>query len=215
MSTGESIAENDNKVKKWKEEKVKARYWAFIVYPDSVPENWHDILQKTGLEFAISPIHDKDLKGDEGKPHWHVIAIWGNTTTGATARRVAENVNATLPTSVSAIKGYYAYLTHKNQQDKHQYLESDIRFINGFRIENYVELSSSEVEEMLDSLEDIIITNGITEYANLIEYLKDNNMITERRIARRHTYHLNAYLRSRRYRVERMNTDPATGEVID
>ena len=39
---------------------VKKRNWAFVVYPESLPEGWLDLLRETGLQCAISPLHDKD-----------------------------------------------------------------------------------------------------------------------------------------------------------
>ena len=43
---------------------TKKRYWAMVLYPESAPENWKDLLQATGLQIAISPLHDKDLNAD-------------------------------------------------------------------------------------------------------------------------------------------------------
>ena len=42
----------------------KKRYWAFVLYPESAPSDWKDILQSTGLVCAISPYHDKDINPD-------------------------------------------------------------------------------------------------------------------------------------------------------
>ena len=42
----------------------KKRYWAFVLYPESAPKNWKEILQQTGLSCCVSPLHDKDI--DEG-----------------------------------------------------------------------------------------------------------------------------------------------------
>ena len=39
----------------------KNRHWTFVMYPESLPENYLEILQQTGLEIAISPLHNKDL----------------------------------------------------------------------------------------------------------------------------------------------------------
>ena len=44
---------------------LKKRYWCFIGYPESLPPNWIEVLTLTGLQVAISPLHDKDLD-----PHW-------------------------------------------------------------------------------------------------------------------------------------------------
>lgn len=54
---------------------VKGRNWAFLVYPESLPSNWEDIITETGLPMAFSPLHDKDVNpnGEEKKPHYHVI----------------------------------------------------------------------------------------------------------------------------------------------
>jgi len=207
----------DRKPKKvWKHEKTKSRAWAFIAYPESVPKNWLDILQQTGLEFAISPLHnsDKDPTEEDKKPHWHVVIVWrSGTTTGSSARRVSKSVNAVLPIPLNQVRGYYRYLTHKDNPEKYQYDECDIKLLNGFNIANYNELSSSEVELILDGLQKLIREQGIVEYSDLMELLEDSNMLTEMRIARKHTIFFSGYLRSRRHKFEIMGVDPRTGEV--
>ena len=41
--------------------KDKARYFTFLLYPESIPEDWEMKLESIGLPIAISPLHDKDL----------------------------------------------------------------------------------------------------------------------------------------------------------
>lgn len=38
----------------------KARHFTFLIYPDSAPTGWLEVLRDIGLPMAISPIHDKD-----------------------------------------------------------------------------------------------------------------------------------------------------------
>ena len=39
----------------------RARAWTFLVYPDSAPENWRDILDTTVcVPWVESPLHDPD-----------------------------------------------------------------------------------------------------------------------------------------------------------
>lgn len=38
----------------------RARAWTFIVYPDSAPENWRDILDSKCIPWVESPLHDPD-----------------------------------------------------------------------------------------------------------------------------------------------------------
>ena len=40
---------------------AKSRYWTFVGYPESLKEGYISILNDTGLEFCISPLHDRDI----------------------------------------------------------------------------------------------------------------------------------------------------------
>ena len=39
----------------------KGRDWTFVVYPESAPSNWRELLDDTHLRWIESPLHDKDL----------------------------------------------------------------------------------------------------------------------------------------------------------
>lgn len=41
--------------------RIMGRSWAFVMYPDSMPDNWEEIIKNTGLPMAISPLHNKDI----------------------------------------------------------------------------------------------------------------------------------------------------------
>ena len=45
-------------------QKTKKRNWTIVCYPESLPKDWKDILRESGLQVAISPLHDKDLNPD-------------------------------------------------------------------------------------------------------------------------------------------------------
>ncbi len=49
--------------------KDKARYFTFLLYPESIPEDWEMKLESIGLPIAISPLHDKDLSDVEGQKY--------------------------------------------------------------------------------------------------------------------------------------------------
>ena len=61
---------------------VKKRNWAFVLYPESAPDNWKDMLQETGLPCSISPLHDKDVDpdGNPKKAHYHIIVCYNGPT---------------------------------------------------------------------------------------------------------------------------------------
>ena len=47
--------------------KEKARYFTFLLYPESIPSGWLDKLELIGVPIAVSPLHDKDLSDVEGQ----------------------------------------------------------------------------------------------------------------------------------------------------
>lgn len=47
--------------------KDKARYFTFLLYPESIPADWRMRLESIGVPIAISPLHDKDLSCVEGQ----------------------------------------------------------------------------------------------------------------------------------------------------
>ena len=40
--------------------KDKARYFTFLLYPESIPADWKQRLELIGVPIAISPLHDRD-----------------------------------------------------------------------------------------------------------------------------------------------------------
>ena len=78
--------------------KEKARYFTFLLYPESVPVDWIEKLELLSVPMAISPLHDLDEKEKDKlseeelelvkkgvkvykKPHYHVIYIAKNPVT--------------------------------------------------------------------------------------------------------------------------------------
>lgn len=179
---------------------VKKRNWAFILYLDSAPDNWRDILQETGLLVAISPYHDKDINADgtEKKAHYHIIVCYEGPTTYKVVSMLTERLNATIPQPLEAIRGYYRYFTHMDNPEKYQYNSNEIITLNGFDINNYVELSYTEVSKYLLELQVIIRDKNIIEYAELLDMLLDNDLKELWDVARNHTFMLDKYITSRR-----------------
>lgn len=182
---------------------VKKRNWSFLAYPDSLPQNWREQLQETGLQCAISPLHDRDINPDGSvkKPHYHVILCYAGPTSYNVVRQITNvQLGQTVPKPVEQMRGMYRYFTHMDNPEKFQYSESDITTINGFNIRDYVELTKSEVDKILGLIQDFIRDNGIVEYSDLLDNLRDagESMQDWHSIAMSHTMMLTSYLRSRR-----------------
>lgn len=195
---------------------VKKRNWAFVLYPESAPEDWRDKLQLTGLQIAISPLHDKDLNADNTlkKAHYHVILVYGSPTTYNNVKSLTDALRQPIPQALEQVRGYYRYFTHKDNPEKYQYSESNITTINGFNISDFVEMSKSEVVILKRHLQTLIREKDILEYSEFLDYIQDNGTSEEYDVASSHTIFFNTYIKSRRYRRTSVKFDTETGEII-
>lgn len=182
---------------------VKKRNWAFVLYPESAPKDWREQLQLTGLQCVISPLHDKDFNADgtPKKRHHHVILCYSGPTSYNVVNALTNGkLGQTIPQPLEQIRGYYRYLTHEDNPEKAQYSKSEIQCINGFDIRDYVELTKTEVDKILGLIQDFIRDNGIVEYSDLLDNLRDagESMQDWHSVAMSHTMMFTSYLRSRR-----------------
>ena len=182
---------------------IKKRNWAFILYPESAPINWRDLLQETGLLVAISPLHDKDINptGEEKKPHYHIILTYDGPTTYNNVKSITDRLNCPIPQPLEQIRGYYRYFTHMDNPEKFQYNESDITTLNGFDINNYIEFTYTEVSKYLLQIQVIIRDKNILEYSDLLDLFLDNDLKELWDVARNHTLLLDRYISSRRNKL--------------
>ena len=180
---------------------IKKRYWAMVLYPESAPKNWRDLLRETGIQCAISPLHDKDINADntEKKAHYHIILCYEGPTTFKNVCSLTESLNQPIPQPLEQLRGYYRYLIHKDNPEKYQYDESMITTINGFDISNYLDLTSTQVIAILKQITQFIDDNNITEYCDLIKIFRENDFYSQfLEIAINKTFFLNSYICSSR-----------------
>lgn len=200
MASKKQQKEEKNLEKKEKNRVIKRRNWAFVLYPESAPDNWLDKLQESGITACVSPLHGQDINptGEPKKPHYHVILVYPGPTTFNAVSDFTASLNATIPQALESVRGMYRYLTHQDNPEKAQYNNSDIVSVNGFNIRDFVELTASEVIATKKKIQGFIRTYGITEYADLLDVLLDNEMDVEYDVACSHTMFFNIYLTSRR-----------------
>ena len=205
---------------------IKKRNWAFVLYPESAPSDWLEQIQLSGIMSAVSPLHDKDVDptGEPKKPHYHVILVYGSPTTYNNVKSLTDRLNQPIPQPLEQVRGYYRYLTHKDNPDKYQYNDSDIVTVNGFNIADFVEVTKSEVTEIKFILQTLIREKLFKEYSLFMDYVQDNYDRVYYDVASSHTIFFNTYIKSVRFREQQRNSsavpskqiivDKDTGEVI-
>lgn len=179
--------------------KVKARNFAFIIYPESIPEDWEDSLSKLGVPMAVSPLHDldeterkfEDMSENEKaivrnggkvfkKPHYHVLYIARNPVTAESVRikvkRVLGNNSISHIEIVDSVEYYFQYLTHESsdaiKKNKHRYDKKNIVYINDFDIDRYVTLDESEKRELANLIFALIRKYQLENIIDLYEFVE-------------------------------------------
>lgn len=161
---------------------------------------------QTGLQCAVSPLHDRDVNptGEPKKPHYHVILAYSGPTSYNVVKALTNGkLGQTIPQPLEQLEGYYRYFTHKDNPEKAQYNASDIETINGFDIRNYIDLTKSEVVRIKREIQAFIRDNQIFEYADLMDLLMDagEEMADHYEVAANNTVFFDRYLSSRRFRA--------------
>ncbi|MFH5645243.1 replication protein, partial [Streptococcus agalactiae] len=158
-----------------------ARYFTFLLYPESIPSDWELKLETLGIPMAISPLHDKDLSNIEGqkykKAHYHVLYIAKNPVTADSVRKKIKLLlgekSLAMVQIVLNVENMYLYLTHESkdaiEKKKHVYDKADIKLLNNFDIDRYIVIDEYEKEELFN-----VICELVEEYqlANLLELAK-------------------------------------------
>ena len=180
---------------------IKGRYWAFVMYPESMPSNWKELLIEIGIPIAISPLHDMDINpdGEQKKPHYHCIVTYeGPTTYKMVKENVCDKLNATIPIKLESIKGMYRYHLHLDNPEKYQYDDRNRMFFNGFDKNLVEQLTKTEILKIKIELQNMINDNDIKEYCDLLDLLLENNCNEMYDVASTHTIFFNTYLTSKR-----------------
>lgn len=185
----------------------KGRHWAFVMYPESMPDDWKDIIINSGLQCAISPLHDKDFNpdGEIKKEHYHVIVSYDTgTTTKNNVEEFCKLLNATIPIKLESVRGMYRYHLHLDNPEKFQYDDRDRTLLNGFDANAVNELTRTEVNKLVRQILTFVIDNDIIEYSDLLQTLLESDELLMLDVATSHTMLFDGFIRSRRNKQKDM-----------
>lgn len=166
--------------------KEKARYFTFLLYPESIPSDWELKLETLGVPIAVSPLHDKDKSNVEGrnikKPHYHVLYIAKNPVTADSVRwkikKLLGEKSLAMVQVVLNVENTYLYLTHESKdaiaKKKHVYDRADIKHINNFDIDRYVTLDVEEKAELFNVVVSLIRAYTLQNIFDLYDFIDEN-----------------------------------------
>lgn len=187
----------------------RTRNWTIVLYPESAPSNWRDILDDSHIEWVESPLHDEDLNGDgeKKKPHWHILLLFGGVKSYEQVCEFIAPLNCPIPQRCHNAKSMVRYMAHLDNPDKKQYDIAGIISHGGVDIADLLRPSSAERYSIIRDILCHVRDSDITEFYELLDYaaefhyddwfplLCDNS-----------AYIVNQYIKSNR---ERRIKDPA------
>ena len=168
-----------------REPPTKSKYFCAILYPSSTTydvDNVIKALASENLTFAVSPIHDKDFE-DDGSPkkaHYHLLLAYSSATTLNNIRSwlkicgMPESDLHSVRVCASAV-GYFRYLTHKDNPQKAQYADKDIRIFNDFDeiFKKFANTESDKIDKLVRIFQIVDELKTIS-FHDLIQYLMLN-----------------------------------------
>jgi hypothetical protein len=196
-----------------KDERV--RTWVFIAYPESMPENWRDILAELGVPWACSPLHDEDVYdgGEKKKPHYHFVLSFSGPKSFDQVKEITDKLNAPIPDKCHSVRGAVRYFLHLDSPEKFNYSSrrNEIQAGGGFDVEDALKLSSSEEEEIAQNIESVIYEKCVMEYVDLAYWVRKYHP-EWRKVLKTNSYHFTQIMKSLRH--GRHIVDIETGEVV-
>lgn len=151
----------------------RTRNYATVVYPESAPELWQDILNEFFVPAFISPLHDLDVNptGEVKKPHYHVIIMFDSTKTSEQACEIFNKIGGVGCERVQSLRGYARYLCHLDNPEKHQYLTENVRSLCGADYSGIIGLATDKYKAIGEII-DYCVDNNITSYSKLLVYAR-------------------------------------------
>ena len=163
----------------------KSKYFCCILYPESTTYDVDKIIKSLAnelLTFAVSPLHDRDIdeNGTPKKPHFHLLVAYSSATTLSNIKGwfkacgMPESELHSVRVCASGV-GYFRYLVHKDNPEKAQYNDCDIRIFNDSDelFKKFSKSTSDKIDDLIRIFH-IVDEIGTISFHNLVQYLMLN-----------------------------------------
>lgn len=155
---------------------TRARNYATVVYPESMPDDWLVTLGKSCLEIYISPLHQFDINptGEKKKPHYHVLICHDGVKSLEQAKEFINTFGGVGCEVVKSKRGYARYLCHLDNPEKYRYDVNDVQCMGGADYLTLIQSSSDKLYVMME-IETLCERFNIYSYSQLRRILRNYN----------------------------------------
>lgn len=180
----------------------RTRNWAFVLYPESAPEDWLKKLRSLNVPGFVSPLHtDMNPDETEKKPHHHVMLMYEGKKSYDQIKRITDELNCPHPQYVQSKSGMARYLCHMDNPEKKQYSPEDVICLGSADYVNTV-ATAADLDRVISEMEQWCDDNGVFSYASLCEYARKKRPDWTRALRYRCTMHMRVYLQSRQWELK-------------
>lgn len=193
----------------------RTRSWTFVLYEDSAPENWSEIIDDMHIEWIESPWHDKDINadGEPKKKHKHLLLLFQGKKSYEQIKEITDMLNQPIPQRCHNAKAMVRYMAHLDNPEKAQYSVSDIKAHGGVDLAEMLRPSSSERYTLIGDMISYIRDNNVIEFQDLMDYALANEFDTWfPLLCDNSAFVVGQYIKSQRHRL-RPTVNQITGEV--
>lgn len=197
---------------------ARTRNWTIVVYADSAPENWRDIIADLHIPAFISPYHDKDVTatGEPKKPHWHVVLCFKGKKSIGQIQAISDQLSGVKvlweECAVGDLSGMVRYLIHFDDANKAQYSVSDIQALGGADVLAHF-AGAGDVDEAVGEMMDWLDEQGITSFSCLARYARQHKPDWFRVLTSKRTVFVAQYCKSLQW--ELANSGGVVGSMED
>ena len=184
----------------------RTRNFGTIVYPESAPDNWQDILVEQRVPCFISPLHEHDINpdGSKKKSHYHVMVMYDSVKTVQQASDLFSLIGGVGQEIIQSQRGYARYLCHLDNPEKYQYNIDDVRSLFGADYQHVIGLVTDKYKVIREIIH-YCIDNHIYRYDELFIYAMQESESWYRVLCDNGTYVIKEFLKSRFWALKEPN----------
>lgn len=185
------------------EKDTRTRNWTFVLYPESAPEQWRDVLDELHTEWIESPLHEFDTNptGEIKKAHYHILVMFGGVKSFEQVQECIAPLNCPIPQRCHNVRSMVRYMAHLDNPEKHQYSPGMIIGHGGVDPADYMRPSAAQRYDLIREMCKYIGENHICEFQDLMDYCMQEHFDDWfPLLCDNSAYVVGEYIKSQRYR---------------
>ena len=178
----------------------RSNKWAFLLYKESAPEDYLEVLDELHVPYVLSPWHDKDVNkttGEFKKAHKHGALFFESLKSySQVSDLLSEKLNT--PAHVEVVmspKGMYDYFIHAENPDKTHYNIEEIESGCGFELDKFL---TENNPDFLKQIYEVMRDSGLREFADFTDLIAQKHPDLLLYVFEK-SYFFKIYLDSKRY----------------